>query len=233
MVLEVTYLYNQAQIVQLNKILNSRLLFINGKSMSFNFGSNEFVFDDVSMHFRSEDLKEFQINLSGAPYYFNEIVSDDINYLGFYISPIEMGSMSYMPPTFPSTLNFQEQELMILKTLNIYGIKRERQWNYEKKLSFFKEPIDVDVSDSYNTVSFWVMEFTNGLKLMLFSDRGFVNGSFSESKIENWLSQKFSSDELDLAVMEKYYQSPNFPFDIPDNALTSNVNKYLLLYQIK
>ncbi|MEI2695892.1 MAG: hypothetical protein V9E90_12545 [Saprospiraceae bacterium] len=38
--------------------------------------------------------------------------------------------------------------------------------------------------------------------------------------------------ELDLGAMEKYYSHPKFPDNIPPDAYSTDVNKYVLLYQI-
>lgn len=232
MVLEVSYVYNKEKIIQLQNVIKCKLLFISGDNMNIQYESNDFASILVSLNFEESNKKPFQLNLKVAPYYYCDIINDDVAPLRFFKTPIYMGNeeLHSSTPKLPCLLTFK-QPLEVSK-LKIYGIQRKRKWDYEKKLSYFKEIIEMDVYDYYEAVIFYVFEFQNGLNLMLLSnDRGIIEGTFNPSKINDHLSWKFNSEELDLGAMEKYYSHPKFPDNIPPDAYSTDVNKYVLLHQ--
>ena len=221
MVLEVSFIYSEEKISQLQNVINSKLLYISGYNMNFNYGSNDFVSEIVTLNFEESNKNKFQLNLNVKPYYFCNIINDDVAPLQFYKTPIYMGNEVYhlANPRLQCHLRFIQP--MEVQKLKIYGIQRKRKWDYDKKLSYFKEIIEMDVYDYYEAVIFYVFEFQNGLNLMLLAvgnGSGFIEGTFNVAKINNLLSWKFNCEELDLGAMEKYYSHPKFPDNIPPDA---------------
>lgn len=225
MIIEISHLYSPSQISILEKFIHSQLCMIGGGGLTIEIGSNDFYIDSADLIFKDSNGIDFSVHLFPRPFYFSEIIGDDVTSIVF--NDIEPAFK------FPNKCNLKLVQKPIILGLKIYGIQRKRKWDYYMKLKFFQETVDSEVFDSYNTVLIYLFEFSDGQRLMIHSENGVFKCTFRNSFIDELLSTKFLETELDLSALEKFIPDTNPNVDMQIYDEKTDVNKYVLLYDIK